>query len=270
MNHTIWRAVVERPNSGTDPNGMRKKFLLYSFALLVLLGSLFVVTPRVDRSSVIAELKPRGHLSPLNASVSSHLPDSSTVKQLPSGPVNIQLADVGNPPRNGMQTAKLREYVDHIQPNLKHINELDVKLTPKDLGRVDRLGPAEKIVPQHICFKSQFDAVRSPMTIKELFQLLGEPVSLGNKPGETVVWSCEDHRGISVVMAGSINSKGQYKCRIEEPEGLNFGFPRSNELQLFQYKGQGRVRFFVIPDRKPGEVEAAIKLVGAGHPAGAI
>ncbi|MDB5336929.1 MAG: hypothetical protein JWN70_2548 [Planctomycetaceae bacterium] len=236
---------------------------LISIAALTVFGCVCVLVSVAWHHSNIIDSELREPIQSENSLTSSPVLDSAAVKATAVGlqPAALSAVSAVSREDDELKSTMPLGYVDRIQTGLRSAEELNIFIQPID--------PNAKIVRKHVCFKAQFDAVRSPMTIKELQQLLGEPSSLRNGPGDVIGWSCEDRRTIKVLMEWRINLNSPYKCRVSESAVLNFGFPTPDELQMSQYMGQGRVRFFLIPERKPGEVEAAIKLVGAGHPSGA-
>lgn len=148
------------------------------------------------------------------------------------------------------------EYIERVFPNLRTLAKRGIHIERKPPQH------AEKLEPPNVCLKAQFDAVRWPMTYQELLNLLGEPFMDQDHVGDMVTWQCEDGRTLNIRPTGRNDRKQSFSFNKSQAEKMRYGVAEFGELHMSVYRGMGRVRFFLIPERKPREIEEAIKQLG--------
>lgn len=158
------------------------------------------------------------------------------------------------------------KYVDRVEPRLAALDEKAAHAKPVPVRPVPVQPGANRPAPR-ICLISQFDAIRTPMTLKELTGLLGDPINRPVHSFQTLYWICEDERRIHVLLNNTFSPTQSFHFQKSQIETMRYTLPELGELQMGRYLGRGKVRFFLLPDRKAGEVEEAIKRLGPGKPA---
>lgn len=144
-------------------------------------------------------------------------------------------------------------YLERMFPDYRNFEESGIHLEPiPDAPGVRRPRP-------NVCLRSEFDAVRSRVTLEELYALLGTPMKRQSFAGSTISWICEDNRILEVRPDYSDNPKQLFGFMESNVGKLDYRNPTFGELQMTLYRGGGRVRIYFIPTRKSGEVEHAVK-----------
>lgn len=120
----------------------------------------------------------------------------------------------------------------------------DRDLIQQQLGRLDG-----------ICTEEQFDAIRTPMTFREVFRLLG-PSRFNRIDSDFMQWTCVDARSFQM------NGVNEFDALIHDFESLR-DQQVSGVRSMSMYRDEGIYReHFGIPARKPDEVETAIRQFG--------
>lgn len=174
-------------------------------------------------------------------------------------PHNNPIGDQGNA---GVTNGEPFGYVDRPVSKQKYdLGEIHLDLLPDPPGFQRR--------PVNVCFKEQFNAVRSPITLEELYGLLGRPLIPLTFSGGQISWACEDGRSLTVYANFSADLKQSFGFNESIVEDLSRGHFEMGEMRMTKLKGSRVIRYYVIPARKPGEVEFAIKkqnLIRSTHP----
>ena len=106
-----------------------------------------------------------------------------------------------------------------------------------------------------ICSEEQFDSIQSPISFREIQALLGPPTN-GFNIGD-MTWICADRRWFRFSCIRSYDGKVyDFQAR------LNPIAPNPNSMSMSRDTGQGYRERFIIPARRPGEIEAATRRIG--------
>lgn len=110
-----------------------------------------------------------------------------------------------------------------------------------------------------LCNEEQFDAIRSPMTFREMYNLLGPPSN-----GLDIVrmhWNCVDGRWFALDCIHSYDEMVHDFEARRDPAA-----PGNTWISMSRDMGRGYCERFRIPDRKSDEVEIAILKFGPKGP----